>query len=234
MPAGSGVRIVADIRNSIELEANPQLRLLTMRISLGTAGWASAMRRSRPISAAQRNDGRRLRRLSRFERRPETDSVAPYDIYGSLAAVLTGNRDGLGGAGRHIRPIGRRDGRWVSMRPIPRDILGIGVADIARSGLRSIHQGFADRRPVGGVRHARPDGPNIVSPVMPERLADERVGNRTRWINPSTKWCSRAGERLVRGKHKRNYTERRDKRPIPSIRHDTHQFVDYRALLQRR
>ena len=51
------------------------------------------------------------------------------------------------------------------------------------------------------------------------------MGNRMRRSKPSTMRGTRPGECLVRGKHKRYYAERRDKRPIHSIRHGIYQFV---------
>ena len=58
------------------------------------------------------------------------------------------------------------------------------------------------------------------------------MGNRMRRSKPSTMRGTRPGECLVRGKHKRYYAERRDKRPIHSIRHGTYQFGGYRAVLE--
>jgi hypothetical protein len=99
-------------------------------------------------------------------------SVAPYDIYGMLSAVIARNRYGLRGTARHIGSFGRRDGRRKSMCPIPGNIMRIGVMDIAGRRLRNIRNRFAVRRPVEGVVYSRPDGPDIVSPVMPERSGE--------------------------------------------------------------
>jgi len=143
------------------------------------------------------------------------------------------NRYGLRGAARHIWSFRRCDSRRISMCPIPGNIICIRVMVIAWYWLRNIYHGFAIRWPVEEAPYCRPEGPYIVSPVMPERLGDWRTGNRMRRSKPSTRRCSRPGECLVRGKHKRYYAERRDKRPIHSIRHGTYQFVGYWAALQR-
>ena len=58
------------------------------------------------------------------------------------------------------------------MCPIPGNIICLCATDIARYWLRKIHHGFAIRRPVVEVPYRRPEGPCIVSPVMPERLDD--------------------------------------------------------------
>jgi hypothetical protein len=63
--------------------------------------------------------------------------------------------------------------------------------------------------------------------VMMQRSADWRLESRGWWSKPSTTRDSRIGKCLARGKDKRYYTERRDKRPIHSIGHGTHQFVGY-------
>ncbi len=69
-----------------------------------------------------------------------------------------------------------------------------------------------------------------MSPVMAERWSDCGAENRM----PCTMRCSQPGESLVRGKHKRGHAESCDKRPIPSVRHGTYQFVGCCAALQRR
>ena len=120
------------------------------------------------------------------------------------------------------------------MRPIPGNIVCIGVMHIAGCWLRTTRDGFATRWPVVEPLVARPEeAPCIVSPVMPERVGDRRTGNPMRRSKPSAMGRSRPGECLVRGKGKRYYAERRDQRPIHSIRHDTHQFVGYWAARQR-
>lgn len=160
-------------------------------------------------------------------------SVAPHDIDGLLSAVTSRNRYGLRGAARHIRPIGRRDSRRISMRPIPGNIVCVGVMHITGCWLRTIADGFAIRWSVVEALAARPEGPHIVSPVVPKRVGDRRTGNRMRRSKPSAMRRSRPGECLVRGKHKRYCAEGRDQRPIHSIRHGTHQFVGYWAARQR-
>ena len=62
------------------------------------------------------------------------------------------------------------------MGPIPGDIICIAVMDIARRWLRRIDQGFAIRRPEK-ILGSRPEYPSKVSPVMPERVGEEGVGN---------------------------------------------------------
>jgi hypothetical protein len=111
------------------------------------------------------------------------------------------------------------------MGPIPGNIIGIGVTDIARCRWRGIRQRFAIRRPVGEVPCCRPEDPRMASAVMPKRVDDRPMRSRMRRGRPATSGCSRPCEGLVRGKHERCCTERRDKRPIYSIRHGGHQFV---------
>jgi hypothetical protein len=113
------------------------------------------------------------------------------------------------------------------MRPIPGDIVCIRVMHIAGCWLRTIPDGFAIRWPVVEALVGRPEGPHIVSPVMPKRVGDRRTGDRMRRSKPSAMRRSRPCECLVRGKHERYYAERRDQRPIHSIGHGTHQFVGY-------
>jgi hypothetical protein len=116
------------------------------------------------------------------------------------------------------------------MHPIPGNIICVGVMHIARHWLREICRGRAIRR-LGEEAFPRPESAYIVSPVvMPQQRGDGRTGK------PSTmRWSrrhSRPGECLVRGKDKRYCAERRDKRPIHSIRHGTHQFAGYGAAFQ--
>lgn len=59
------------------------------------------------------------------------------------------------------------------------------------------------------------------------------MGHRMRRSNRSTRCCSRPGECLVRGKHKRYYAEGRDKRRIHSIRHGTQLSLVTEQPLQR-
>ena len=159
-------------------------------------------------------------------------SVTPHDTYGVLCAVMSRNRDGLRRAGLHIGSVRRCDNRRISMCPIPGNIRCLRVTDIAGYRLRKIDRGFARRWPVAEVvPYPRPEDLAIVSPVMPERVGG--AGMRMRRSKPSAMRCSRPGERLVRGKHKRDCAERRDKRSIHSVRHGTHQSVGYRAAPQR-
>ena len=159
-------------------------------------------------------------------------SVAPHDIDGLLSAVTSGNLYGLRGAARHIGPIRRRDSRRISMGPIPGNIVCIDVMHIAGCRLRTIRDGFAIRWPVEALVARPEEAPYVVSPVMPKRVGDRRPGNRMRRSKPSAMRRSRPRECLVRGKHKRYCAERRDQRPIHSIRHGTHQYVGYWATRQ--
>jgi hypothetical protein len=121
-------------------------------------------------------------------------SIAPHDIYGVLFAVMpAGNRDGLRGAARHIWASRRCDNRRISMGPIPGNIISMRGTDIAWYGLRAISQGFAIRWPGEEVPFCRPEDPYIVSPVMPERSGDRRMGNRMRRSKPSAMRGSRPG-----------------------------------------
>lgn len=117
------------------------------------------------------------------------------------------------------------------MCPIPGNIVGLRVMDIARCRLRDIRRRLAIRWPAGEITYARPEGPDTGSPVMPERMGEERTGDRRRRSKPRR--CSRASRCLVRAKHQRDRAERHDKRRIHSIRHGTHQFVGYYAAPQR-
>jgi hypothetical protein len=153
-----------------------------------------------------------------------TALVAPHDGYGLLCAVSPRNRHDLRGAARHVRTLGRYDSRRIPMCPIPGNVICIGVAHIAGRRLPNVYQGLAIRRIVEKAPYSRQKGSYPVSPVMPER-GQRRMGNRMRGSKHSTARRSRSGECLVRGKHKRYYAERRDKRPIHFIRHGGYQFV---------
>jgi hypothetical protein len=56
------------------------------------------------------------------------------------------------------------------MYPIPGNIVGLAVPDIAWYRLRNIDQGFAIQRPV--VAYSGPYIADVVSAVMPERSGD--------------------------------------------------------------
>ena len=190
---------------------------------------------------------KRIRKISfgtraHFNRRPIPPQVplseAPRDIDGLLFAAAPGDRHGLRGAARHMGLFRRGEDRRKSMGPIPGDGICIGVLDIAWRGLRGIYHGFDIRRPLVEAPYPRPEapyprreGPDIVSPVMPERSGRRPVGMH-RGNPPARPRAGGPGECLVRGKHKRNRAERRDQRPIRSIRHGTHQFVGCWATLQ--
>jgi len=103
------------------------------------------------------------------------------------------------------------------MRPVPGNIIGTGVTDFARHRLPAADNGFGIR-PVGVVAIAWPEIPEIVSEivsaVMPEEMAERRMGDGMPW--------SGFGERFARGKHKRYRAETPDQRSIDFISHDTH------------
>jgi len=154
-----------------------------------------------------------------FPRDPGVRSVAPNDIDGLLSAVIpAGKRKGLLGAARRVGSFGRVDRRRTSMRPIPGDIIGTGVADFARHRLPSTDHGFAIR-PKRVVANARPEisesVPKIVSAVMmPEEMAKRGMRDGMPW--------SGLGKRFVWGKHKRHRAETPDQHSIHFICHDTH------------
>lgn len=58
------------------------------------------------------------------------------------------------------------------MCPIPGNIIGLRVPDIAWYRLRNIDRGFAIRWPVEDVAYRGPDSAYMVSAVMSERSAD--------------------------------------------------------------
>src|SRR5262249_7378038 len=112
---------------------------------------------------------------------------------------------------------GWRNRRRTSVGPIPGNIIGTGVADFARNRLPSADHGFGVRgRRVVAI--ARPEisesVSKIVSAVMPEEMAERRMGDGMPW--------SGLGERFARGKHKRHRAETPDQRSINFISHDTH------------
>lgn len=160
-------------------------------------------------AVATRNSQPTIRRLSNpdqseFDRAPTIHVlVAPHDIDRVSFAAMPGNRYGFRAAARHIGAVRRRDSRWISMGPIPWNIIRIGVVGIARRGLRPIQNGFAV---IWLVEEARsgPEATRIVSPDMPERSASEgSMGNRMRRGRPAVRGSSRPGECRVRGKQKR-------------------------------
>lgn len=128
-----------------------------------------------PVAMPQRaalfsksSSDRVFRRGTQRARRGLRALVASHDIYGLLFAAASRNRHGLRGATLHIGSFRRCDSRRKSMRPIPGNIIGVGVTEIARYRLRSTYHGFAIRRPVEEAPCCRPQGPYIVSPVMPD------------------------------------------------------------------
>jgi hypothetical protein len=58
------------------------------------------------------------------------------------------------------------------MYPIPGNIVGLRVPDIAWYRLRNIDQGFAIRWPVEEIAYRGPDSAGVVSAVMSERSGD--------------------------------------------------------------
>jgi len=155
-------------------------------------------------------------------------SVTPHDVDGPIP-VAPGNGDAFHRATRHIGPVGRHDRRWKPMRPIPGDIISIGVADIARYRLVDIGRcRFAARRPVEEAPRCRKKRPCMGSPVMP---GEGRTRNRMRRSNCCRRYCCawrspRPGECLVRGKHCHRDAEGTDKSEH-SIRHGTHSLAGY-------
>ena len=150
--------------------------------------------------------------------------ITPHDIDGPLPAVASRNGDGLRGAALHIGTVGRCHHRWKAMRPIPGNILGVGVTDVARD--RLVHfsrHGFAMGRPIEVAPGCRPERLRMASPVMPD---ERRAGKRMRRGNPCTGCClRRPGECVVRRKHQYCDAEGADKRPIYPIRHGTHPLL---------
>jgi hypothetical protein len=172
------------------------------------------------------SDERALARVSKDEIAEREDAlITARDADGLVSAVASGNGDGFGRAARHVGPVGRGDRRRISMRPIPGDILRIGVVHVARCRLRSIRDRSAIRWPVEEVSITEPDAASIVSAVMPERPRQCRAGNRMRGSKPAAMRYSGLGEGLVRRKHERYCTEARDHHPVNSIRHRTHHWL---------
>jgi hypothetical protein len=158
--------------------------------------------------------------------RPENALVAPHDIDSLLVAVAAGNGDGLGGAARHVRPVGGDDVRRKSMGPIPGDIIRIGVMDVARWWLRNSAHGFAIRRVVEEAVVRRPEAAaKTPSTVTPEGPGEGRTGHRMRGRGRSPNRAFRPGGRPARGKHQRDRAERGDRCPIHPICHGTYRFV---------
>jgi hypothetical protein len=58
------------------------------------------------------------------------------------------------------------------MCPIPGNIIGLRVPDIAWYRWRNIDQGFAVRWPVEEIAYCGPDSAGVVSVVMSERSGD--------------------------------------------------------------
>jgi hypothetical protein len=177
-----------------------------------------------------------LRSLRRRLLASQARLIAPHDIYicGLVCAVVARNRDGLRGAFRHIGSCGRCDRRRKPMHRIPGNIIGVGGMDIAGCRWRwwrNIEVGFAIRRPVRRIPHARPESPAIISPVMMQRPGD-RTESRMRRSKPCSRRSRWTAERLVRGKEQRCCAERRDQRLIHSVRHGTHPFAGYGAVFQ--
>jgi hypothetical protein len=151
-------------------------------------------------------------------------SIATHDIDGLVCAVMAGNCYGLRRAFRHIGPVGRRHSRRISVRPIPGDIICVGMMDISRSRLRNTDLAFATGWPVIAFV-SRPENSRSVSSVMVQRSACQRT--ETRMPRACAMRGSRSGEGLAREKDNRCNAERGDEHPVHSIHHETHQFVGY-------
>jgi hypothetical protein len=160
-----------------------------------------------------------------------TQSVAARDIHGVLAAVMPGNGDVLRSAALHIRASVRRK----AMRPIPGNIVFIGVMDIARRWLRTISQGFVSGRAVVVKAISRPEDSTIASTMMPGRLRDRPMGNRMRRMRGSMRPGCRSRECLAGAKQQRQCADRCDKRAIRSMRHGRyHRLVTEQPPIQAR
>lgn len=108
------------------------------------------------------------------------------------------------------------------MYPIPGNI--IGVTNIVCQRRRHIHRGFAIRWSVIDASDRGPEGPDPVSPAVPEEWGHWRTGHRMRRGKPAGAGTARSGEGLVRDEHKRQYADRSHKRSIHSTGHGTYPF----------
>jgi hypothetical protein len=132
----------------------------------------------------------------------ENALVAPndVDIRGLLCPVIPGNRHRLRCAIRHVRSCRGCDIRREAMYCIPRNIIRVGIMDIARRRRRDIWARFAIGRPVIPIHYARPESVSAVSTVMPERSGDGRARSRMRRGSRALPG-SCACECLARSKH---------------------------------
>src|SRR6185369_26144 len=91
-----------------------------------------------------------------------TRSIAARDIDRLLFAVVARNAHGLGGTRYHIGLVAGRDDRWIPVRPVPGNVEGLRVADVARQRLcqRRFAEGWAVRIVVG------PCGPETVVEIV--------------------------------------------------------------------
>jgi hypothetical protein len=96
----------------------------------------------------------------------QSNSVASHDVDLPRAATAVGNRHRLGAAARYIRPIGRRDRRWIPMGPIPGNVIWFAVADTAGYRRRQL---FAVRSVISTII-SRPADCGLRSPTMPGKM----------------------------------------------------------------
>ena len=112
------------------------------------------------------------------------------------------------------------------MRPIPGNVIGIGISDIVRCRWCRVEHGLAIRLIVVEAAFRWPERRTTDSSVMPDKWSGYRTGGRR--SNPRTRPGSWPRKRFVRGKHDHCDTERGEKRQIHSIRHGTHHIVGCR------
>jgi hypothetical protein len=150
--------------------------------------------------------------------------ITPHDVDGPLGAVASGNDDGLRGTTLHIRAVGGGYHRREPVRPVPGNILSVGVTDIARDRLVDIgRRRFAVGGPIEGAAGCWPERPRMVSPEMAER---RRAQNRMRRGYSRAGHAVRAlGETVVCRKHQHCDAEGADQAPVDSIRHGTHPLL---------
>ncbi len=92
--------------------------------------------------------------------------IAPHDIDGVLGAAAPGHRDALGGAARHIGPVGRHDIRREAMGPIPGNVIRCRC-----SGHRSTRPAAQRPSPVRHLAHCR--SPRLPARRLPHRFCGD-------------------------------------------------------------
>jgi hypothetical protein len=108
--------------------------------------------------------------------------------------------------------------------PIPGNIIGVGVVHIARRWWRDIGRYLVNRSVVDETTRCRPKRSCSVSPMMMPRRERDRRRSRASGVRCCRRG-SRPGKRLVCVEAERYEAERRDKRPMYSMRHGRHPFV---------